>query len=287
MQYTYYLDKSAKKYYCPGCGKKTLVRFIDPKTNQYLAEQYGRCDRELSCGYFLKPNSNKPLVTDRDYHAYIPPSLHTKGDFFDAYDSRFQNNFHLYLSSLFGIAKAIALCKRYLVGTDHTKWKGSTVFWQIDEALRIRAGKVMLYDAVSGKRVKTPFNHINWMHSVKGFKNFNLSQCLFGLHLLSPRLKFTEQSVVRIVESEKTAIIMSGIVENTVWMATGSKSNFKEQLLVAVKKQRVIAYPDKSEYANWKKVADELNVKGYHIIVSAVLENNGLNEGDDLVDLIE
>lgn len=49
------LEKGSKKYHCPQCNKKTFVRFIDEIESNYLQEQYGRCDRESKCGYFLAP----------------------------------------------------------------------------------------------------------------------------------------------------------------------------------------------------------------------------------------
>ncbi|WP_372938062.1 DUF6371 domain-containing protein [Seonamhaeicola sp.] len=39
-----------------------------------------------------------------------------------------------------------------------------------------------------------------------------------------------------IVESEKTAIIMSMFLPDFIWLATGSKGNFKYELLELLKK---------------------------------------------------
>jgi len=55
MSYRFTLDKSSKKFFCPNCGKKRFVRFVDNETKNYLPAKYGRCDREASCGYFLSP----------------------------------------------------------------------------------------------------------------------------------------------------------------------------------------------------------------------------------------
>ena len=56
-KYRYTLEKGSKKHYCPNCGKKSLKRYIDIETGNYLPEQYGRCNHENSCSphYHLNP----------------------------------------------------------------------------------------------------------------------------------------------------------------------------------------------------------------------------------------
>ena len=54
-EYRYILDKSSKKHRCPDCGKNTLVLYIDTETEEYLPEEFGRCDRESKCSYHLNP----------------------------------------------------------------------------------------------------------------------------------------------------------------------------------------------------------------------------------------
>lgn len=55
QSYRYTLEKGSKKHHCPNCNKRTFVRYIDKNTNGYLPHQYGRCDRESKCGYYLLP----------------------------------------------------------------------------------------------------------------------------------------------------------------------------------------------------------------------------------------
>jgi hypothetical protein len=54
-EYRYILEKSSRKHICPGCNKKTFVRYVDTVTGEHLPEIYGRCDRESKCSYHLNP----------------------------------------------------------------------------------------------------------------------------------------------------------------------------------------------------------------------------------------
>ena len=100
---------------------------------------------------------------------------------------------------------------QFYIGTSK-RWPGATIFWQIDLAGRIRTGKIMLYNPQSGKRVKTPYNHIDWVH--KQLKQGHFAPCLFGLHQLRGAPK---DQVVGLVESEKTAVIASGYLPAWLW----------------------------------------------------------------------
>ena len=54
-EHRYKLEKGSQKYLCPNCRRKRFVRYIDIVTDDYLPEQYGRCDRESKCNYHLNP----------------------------------------------------------------------------------------------------------------------------------------------------------------------------------------------------------------------------------------
>ena len=74
-----------------------------------------------------------------------------------------------------------------------------------------------------------------------------MKQCLFGLHLLNDNVK-----QVAIVESEKTALIMSIEFPNYTWMSTGSLNGFKHEYLAPLINRKIIAFPDKGGYEKWK-----------------------------------
>jgi len=316
-EYRYKLDPSSKKFSCPQCGKKRFVKYIDINTGRYLEDRIGRRDREDSCGYHCTPKGNQPLVDITK----IPlqenkPSFHSQTIFGEFGNNYPNNNFIEFLKTKFDPVDISLAIKRYRILTSDY-WDGATIFLQIDEYLNIRTGKVMLYDKISGKRIKTPYPHINWLHSVlksegqndkndvlhetyesntdviqnvsQCFKKqkrpkseFKFKQCLFGLHLIDEDF----DKIVAIVESKKTAIMMSILYPAYIWMATGSLSGLKEDMLKVIKHRKIMTFSDKGAFDKWDSKAEELRQLGYYIICSDFSELNYLVEGDDLVDFL-
>lgn len=94
-----------------------------------------------------------------------------------------KNNFFRFLCSKFNEEAVRKAMECYCVGTSDF-WDGACIFWQVDSTYRVRTGKIMLYDANNGHRVKNPRSYIAWVHKMKSVRDFNLKQCLFGEHLL-------------------------------------------------------------------------------------------------------
>ncbi|WP_147676281.1 DUF6371 domain-containing protein [Algibacter pacificus] len=283
MNYKYTLDKSSKKHKCPFCGKKTFVRYINVETNTYLNKDISRCDRESKCQYHKSPKGNQPLVNCNTHVVQQLPSSHNES-VLGAYGRNYtNNNFISYLLKYFAPVDVKHAIKKYFIGTSN-HWSGATIFWQVDEQMNICAGKVMLYDNITGKRVKKPYPHINWMHKVLQVKGFVLQQCLFGLHNLCD---YDNSYTICIVESEKTAIIMSVLFPHCLWLATGSKANLKEKLLRPLKEYNIIVFPDKTEFDDWNKKVQVLEKDDFIISCSDFLEDKNLEEGGDLVDMFQ
>ncbi len=189
-----------------------------------------------------------------------------------------QNNFTMFLLKYFDTKEVGKVLELYHIGTSK-RWNGATIFWQIDNYFNTRAGKIMLYGN-DGKRIKEPRNCIDWVHRELGIDNDNIYKCLFGLH----RLNEDYSKPIAIVESEKTAIIMSIVLPDFIWMATAGKGNLKEEFIKPLKKRKIILHPDKGEFSQWQKVVIQLKAKGYKIAISEVLEQTDLEEGEDLAD---
>ena len=280
-QYKYQFGKG--KFNCPQCGKKNFVKYIETETGHYADSQYGRCDREIKCGYFEYPNGNS--IINYNYVAPTPikPSYIDKEILQKTLTKYEINPLATYLYSHYDEDEVNVTIDKYQVGTSN-QFNNSTVFWQMDNTGNIRSGKIMDYDTLTGKRRKKKDGKalIHWAHSVLEIPNYILKQCLFGLHLLNDNVK-----KIAIVESEKTALIMSIEFPQHIWMSTGSLQGFKYEYLEPIKDIEIIAFPDKGGYAQWQKIAKTLNEKGFNIEISKLLEKEEYKDGWDLVDVIQ
>ena len=282
-QYKYHLDKSITKFNCPKCNKKRFVKYVETETGHYAESQYGRCDREVKCGYMQYPTNNSII----NYN-YVAPTA-AKASYIDKKIlqktlTKYEiNPLATYLYSNYSEDEVKNTIDKYQVGTSK-QFNQSTVFWQMDNTGNIRSGKIMAYDTSTGKRRKNKDGKplINWVHSVLKKPNYILKQCLFGLHLLNDTVK-----QIAIVESEKTALIMSIEFPQYTWMSTGSMSGFKYEYLEPLKSYDIIAFPDKGGYTEWQETAASLNEEGFNIEVSKLLEKAEYKDGWDLVDVIQ
>lgn len=272
-QFKYSLAKRGK-IICDGCGKKTAVSYIENETGNQVSGAM-RCDREQSCGYHKKPESNdvifipKHEIVKKETN-YISLSILEK-HFLNEIDC----NLIKFLSTRFDTTQIRKARFDYLLSSI----RNNTIFWQIDQLERVRSGKIMEYNPSTGKRIKDESGkaHINWMHK----QPYNLKQCLFGLHLT----KENKTKTIAIVESEKTAVIMSMFVPEFLWLATGSKSGFKIEYLTPIKLRKIISFPDKGCYKEWFDKALEMNNFGYNITTSDLIENTDCEDGLDIADL--
>lgn len=156
----------------------------------------------------------------------------------------------------------------YIVGTYPTdKMKGWTIWWYVDAAGYMRTGKLMAYkpDGHRDKDVNSTWAHSlmqRWKTRRDGTeyeqpnwkwdnheKRYDI--CLFGLHLLN----LFPKAVIRIVESEKTAVFCSAFtdMQEVIWMASGGLQMLTdEKLMYLMEKGRMVElYPDYDGYGSW------------------------------------
>lgn len=291
----------ASRYTCPACRKaKTFTRYIDTETRNHVGNEVGKCSRLDNCQYHYTPKqyfeANKPLceTLQKPTFSYtkkkskpvkVQPATYVPLVAFKAsLQPNERNCFISYLIALFGLEKAAQAVSRYFIGTSNN-WQGATVFWQIDSTGKIRAGKVMLYNSETGKRVKEPYNHITWMHKALKLPDYELRQCLFGEHLLKTDLN----KPCALVESEKTAIIASVYLPQFLWLAVGSLTNLNVEKCQVLKGRSVTLFPDLNGFAKWQAKAKELSSLA-RFTVSDLLERKATEaerlKGLDLADYL-
>ncbi|KAF0237441.1 MAG: hypothetical protein FD181_2007 [Prolixibacteraceae bacterium] len=276
------------RHHCPSCqvNDKTFSLYIDTETN-----------RESNCGYHYTPKQyfqdHNISFEGTEPKAYKPRpvTIKTKPVSFIPFEvfkaslkAHETNHFIKFLISLFGVEVASQLVSRYFIATSK-HWNGATVFWQIDTHGKVRTGKIMLYSPATGKRVKEPYNHINWVHSLLKQPEFELRQCLFGEHLLS----IDKNKPVAIVESEKTAVIASVYLPRFIWVAVGSLTNLNAEKCSILKGRTVTLFPDLNGFEKWNSKAKELSLLA-SFQVSGLLERKATEadkkQGFDIADYL-
>ena len=186
--------------------------------------------------------------------------------------------------------------QRYRLGMSRN---GGVIFWQYDENDVMRDGKIMFYRPDCHRDHD---RHPTWVtHLLRrnGYlpEDWKSEHCLFGLHLCHTDLadstdidscsdKKSVQSVssvvektICVVESEKTAVIMSAVKPDFIWLATGGKTELNVAKLKPLAGHKVILFPDTDEtgqtYSDWFQIAEAASdVFGHPITVSSILEQH-------------
>ena len=190
---------------------------------------------------------------------------------------------------------------------------GGVIFWQTDEHDQLHDGKIMYYRPDCHRDHSSKPTWVSYLLKRSGMlpEGFKSEHCLFGLHLVAPHsapegtsIDSTEGTIVSpsedekgvcIVESEKTAIIMSGVKPDYLWLATGGKTELNVAKLKPLAGRRVILFPDTDEtgdtYREWFEVAQAASdVFGHPVTVSSILEQRATPAQKaakiDIVDLL-
>jgi hypothetical protein len=181
------------------------------------------------------------------------------------------NNLIYYLCGYFDTDTLKKACALYFMSSARN---GSTIYWQVDEQMKVRSGKVIMYDGDTGHRVKD--TGVKWVHKIMNLQDFNLVQCLYGEHLL----KLYPDKPVCLVEGEKTAFICSMIYPQYNWLSCGGLGNFKAERLQAIKDRNVVVFPDTDTtgetFAKWKDTAKAMGFT--KLSISDFCEKNSTQE---------
>ena len=182
--------------------------------------------------------------------------------------------------------------------------KGHTIFWQLDEAGHVRTGKMMKYRE-DGHRDKESGWNFDWIHSTlaRGLPRrdeyWNVMRdehgdilydtdaykhiydedrqeariTFFGMHLTQQYRRAT----IKLVESEKTAILMAiayGNTQQDLWMACGGLEMITRERLQPLIDQgrRIILYPDRDGIAKWKAKMHQIGYDRISIDTDPVLK---------------
>ena len=190
--------------------------------------------------------------------------------------------------------------QRYRLGMSRD---GGVIFWQMDEHDVLRDGKIMYYREDCHRDHDRKPTWVSYLLKRNGQlpEDFKSEHCLFGLHLCHTDitdptdintcsdkkyiLMKSERSVqsvcqnktICVVESEKTAIIMSEVKPEYIWLATGGKTELNVAKLRPLAGRKVILFPDTDEtgetYREWYEVAEAAtDVFGHPFTASSILE---------------
>lgn len=283
-EHRYRFEKGSKKHHCPECTQKRFVRYIDTETGDYLPEQYGRCDRESKCGYFLNPYKdgyakaiweqeqsnktdwkpqppkriNKPV--NKPKRTFIPVKVFNRTR--AGYEQNtFIQNLLTRVAFPFEVQDIEKVISLYHLGTVQNGYrKGANTFPFIDVQGNVRAVQVKQFDE-QNHTIGTDFLHsIIEKHHTRNNKplpdwleayntNETKVSCLFGEHLLS---KYPYNPIA-LVEAPKTAIYSTLYFDfpeqptNLLWLAVYNLSSLNLNKCKALKDRNVYLFPDLSK----------------------------------------
>jgi hypothetical protein len=283
------------RYSCPSCNKiNEFTRYIDTQTKEYLSNKVGSCNRRIECGYHYKPKQyfhdnnisfdktkSIPFIRRTPKQKPITSFINAK-IMQESINSKKPNLFIDFLANIWDKEIANYLKIKYNIGTSNY-WNGATTFWQQDIKGNVRSGKIILYNLANGKRIKKPYNHINWEHKTRKLENFNLEQCYFGEHLINK----DKSKAIALCESEKTAIISSIYLPDFIWLACGGLNNLNEVKTRVLKGRNVVLFPDLKCFDLWNNKIPQLTRLATFKTSSLLEEKSTENEKKQGLDIAD
>lgn len=229
------VSPSKRIFKCFGCGQSgdaiTFIMLHERLSYIDALKKIGELESLPISFEHSKPFDQSPQRSSEDIK-FVPKEILVKT--LSHYD---QNPFFGFVENLVGKERALHLfAEQFYVGT--AKGNG-TIFWQVDQFMRIRTGQKIFYQG-DGHRIKAiPPKRL--YTTERGYK-----PCFFGEHQL---LLCDHETLVGIVESEKTAIICSIYLpklsdKKIVWLASGGMNGLTDEKIWALKGMEVVLCPD-------------------------------------------
>lgn len=216
-----------------------------------------------------------------------------------------RNNLARFLHGVFdkpiGSANVDAVLRSYNVGTDAS---GRAIFWQVDDRQRVRTGKIMAYDAATGRRIKNTRESFDWVHSDRTrYAGFELRQAYFGAHIAADK----PDAVIWLMESEKAALITAmwllwvggSVAGQFIPVACGGCQGLKTtrdclddpcDRVQLLRDRKVTLFPDQGKCEEWDKIALGLHGFAEEVYVNTMMERAdygyAVSEGDGPDDIL-
>lgn len=287
-QYKWSLRKGGRQERCPQCGKMRFVPFVltaDPTIK--AGPEYGRCNRENSCGYFRYPGAEVKAPTDREYIPEPPKDpILMPAELAECDWVSIRNSLLRAYIEIVNPLQLRLIMEQYHCGTG---FHGECIYYQFD-GTHVRTAKAILYGH-DGHRLKREDGGLPvfWLHKSPTVAEYTrgkeLKQCFFGQHLLQryPNAR------VYVVEGEKTAVLMAATdnpKRNRLWLACGGSQMLKGAIdLMPLIGRDVTLVPDDGQYWNWRRTADAYGWKC--LDVEPLKKYHRLPDGCDIWDCRE
>ncbi|HLO60938.1 MAG TPA: DUF6371 domain-containing protein [Bacteroidales bacterium] len=263
-----YTLTNARRTDCPHCGKRgKYSAYMDTMTNMLAPLQYGMCS---SCGVYVIPPDNCMLEDE----ATVPgrfDGLYCDADTIDWNEYRHfhnskgvENSFLLGLVQRFGVDRVKHVYDLYKLGRFDDDGIMFPYLYTDDHICSV---KIMWYDGDLHRVKEGRKQHPHWLHNLvykndKGyvtdyrnleadddgneFVSYKLKLCLFGHN----QIVNEQEKTICLVESEKTAIIMSMVFPDFIWLASGGKTLIQDYKFTFFTGRRCLVFPDLSEDNN-------------------------------------
>lgn len=167
---------------------------------------------------------------------------------------------------------------RYRLGKSRS---GKCIFWMIDRQGIVRDGHIG--NSWASEMLKSRESEL--------LKHWHPQHCLFGLHLTSDIKPQT--SDIAIVESEASAVILSELFPEQLWLASCYLLNLTVENLEPLQGHHVTLFPPTdptmTTYVTWLEVADQAHRQlGLDISVSSILEDHATpTQKEARIDLVD